>query len=142
MEEIRCIERDGIPVDIPNFHVAVRFTVIQVVGDNLGLNAILDYTESFTGNYVCQWHKASRDVLRVHSHEAALHTADPSKTGLKRDSILNSLSFFLVRVHVAPDIMHDVLEGVGPYEVKLVLNSLIEQKHLTLDKLHYRITNF
>lgn len=43
---------------------------------------------------------------------------------------------------MAPDIMHDILEGVGPLEVKLVLNSLIEQKHLTLDKLNYRITSF
>lgn len=38
--------------------------------------------------------------------------------------------------------MHDILEGVGPHELKLVLNSLIEQKHLTLDKLNYRITSF
>lgn len=32
--------------------------------------------------------------------------------------------------------MHDVLEGVGGYETKLVLNSLIEQK------LNNRLTNF
>lgn len=38
--------------------------------------------------------------------------------------------------------MHDILEGMGPYDVKLVLNSLIEQKHLTLDTLNYRITSF
>lgn len=40
--------------------------------------------------------------------------------------------------------MHDLLEGVGPYDhmTKLVLNSLIEEKHLSLEKLNYRITSF
>jgi len=71
-----------------------------------------------------------------------LRTADSSKTGLKRDSVLNNLSFYQVSDNVAVDIMQDVLEGVGPYELKLVLNSLIEQKHLTLEKLNYSITSF
>lgn len=63
-------------------------------------------------------------------------------TGLKRDSVVNSLSFYHVTNNVAPDIMHDILEGVGPYEVKLVLNALIDQKHLRPDKLNYRVTSF
>ena len=71
-----------------------------------------------------------------------MRTADSSKTGLKRDSVLNNLSFYQVSDNVAVDIMQDVLEGVGPYELKLVLNSLIEQKHLTLEKLNYSITSF
>lgn len=50
VEEIRCLERDGITVDTPNFQGVVKFTVVQVVGDNLGLNAMLGYTESFSGN--------------------------------------------------------------------------------------------
>lgn len=38
--------------------------------------------------------------------------------------------------NVAPDIMHDILEGVGSVEVKLILNSLIEEKHVSLDTLN------
>ena len=52
------------------------------------------------------------------------------------------MSFYHMSDNVAVDIMYDVLEGVGPYELKLVLNSLNEQKHLTLEKLNYRITSF
>ena len=52
------------------------------------------------------------------------------------------MSFYHMSDNVAVDIMYDVLEGVGPYELKLVLNSLIEQKHLTLEKLNYSITSF
>ncbi|KAL7386394.1 hypothetical protein ABVT39_007686 [Epinephelus coioides] len=78
----------------------------------------------------------------VSTHRADLQTNNPSKMGLKRDSILNSLSFYHVTDNIALDIMHDILEGVGPYQVKVVLNSLIEQKHISLDKLNYRITSF
>lgn len=63
---------------------------------------------------------------------------NPSMTGPKRDSALNSLTFYHITDDTAPDVMHDILEGVGPYEIKLVLNALIEHKHLTLDKLNYR----
>ncbi len=38
--------------------------------------------------------------------------------------------------------MYDILEGVGGYEIKLVLNSLIEQKVMTLEQLNYRLTSF
>lgn len=101
--------------------------------------------------WLCRVH---RDVLRVqteedlallrdaNTHRADLETDNPSKTGLKRDSVLNSLSFYHVTDNVAVDVMHDILEGVGAYEVKLVLTLLTEQKHMSLDKLNYRITSF
>lgn len=154
VDEIRCLESEGIFVNTPNYQGVVKFTVIQVVGDNLGLHTVLGYIESFSGNYVCRFCKADKRGVRYltledpallrdrNSYEADLRTADSSQTGLKRDSVLNNLSFYHVSDNVAVDIMHDVLEGVGPYEVKLVLNSLIEQKYLTLEKLNYRITSF
>lgn len=33
VEEIQCLERDGITVDTPSFQGVVKFTVVQVVGD-------------------------------------------------------------------------------------------------------------
>lgn len=43
---------------------------------------------------------------------------------------------------VSPDIMHDILEGVDPLEVKLVLSELIAEGHISLNTLNYRITSF
>ena len=154
VDELKTLERDGITVNTRNYQGVVKFSIVQVVGDNLGLNGILGYNESFSGNHVCRLCTVHRDVLRVQtqedskvlrdvdSHKADLETNDPSKTGLKRDSVLNSLSFYHVTDNKAVDIMHDILEGVGAYEVKLVLNSLIEQKLISPDKLNYRITSF
>ncbi|KAJ8333469.1 hypothetical protein SKAU_G00414770 [Synaphobranchus kaupii] len=38
--------------------------------------------------------------------------------------------------------MHNILEGVGGYETKLVLGSLITEKHITLDQVNNRLTSF
>lgn len=154
VEEIRDLERDGIFVNTPSYQGVVKFTVLQVVGDNLGLHSVLGYIESFSGNYVCRFCKADKGKVRSltledptllrdrNSYDSDLLTADSSQTGLKRHSVLNNLSFYHVSDNVAVDTMHDVLEGVGPYEVKLVLNSLIEQSYLTLERLNYRIRSF
>ncbi len=48
VDELKSLEKDGITVNTHNFQGVVKFTVFQVVGDNLGLNAILGYSESFT----------------------------------------------------------------------------------------------
>ncbi|KAK0132606.1 hypothetical protein N1851_032474 [Merluccius polli] len=154
VDEIQHLEQEGIVLNTDEYQGVVKFTVVQMLGDNLGLNAMLGYNESFSGNHVCRWCKVHRDIQRVqtvlepeltrtvNTHQTDLDLANPSLTGLKRDSVLNRLSFYHVTHNVAPDIMHDILEGVGPYEIKLVLNALIDQKVLSLDQLNYRLTSF
>ncbi len=107
-------------------------TIAQVTGDNLGLNSILGYVESFSGNYYCRLclvDKASaqtvysendpRVVLRTRltneEHYSYLRE-NPRETcyfGVKHNSILNSLSYYSVSDNFVLDIMHDILEGVA-----------------------------
>lgn len=154
VNEIQHLEQEGIVLNTDDYRGVVKFTVVQMLGDNLGLNAMLGYNESFSGNHVCRWCKVHRETQRVQTilepeltrtvitHQTDLNLANPSITGLKRDSVLNQLSFYHVTHNIAPDIMHDILEGVGPYEIKLVLNALIDQKVMSLDQLNYRLTSF
>lgn len=66
-----------------------------------------------------------------------------SMTGIKQDSCLNSLEYFHVTENVCVDIMHDVLEGVAPLEVKLLLRQYIyEEKLLSLEQLNDRMMSF
>lgn len=62
VEELKGLEKEGIFLEAGNFKGVVKFSVVQVLGDNLGINAILGYTESFSGNYVCRWSKVHREV--------------------------------------------------------------------------------
>ena len=55
--------------------------------------------------------------------------SDPQKLsvfGLKKDSTLNGLHFFHVCNNFSLDIMHDILEGVAQYELKLLFEYLSE----------------
>lgn len=154
VSDIKDLELEGIQVVTKHFKGTVKAGVAQVCGDNLGLNGILGYTESFSGKTVCRWCRVQREVLRgqtvedlsvmrnrVNYHSDLLQN-NPTETGIKRECSLNKLQFYHVTDNVTPDVMHDILEGVGGYETKLVLNSLIEQKVLTLDQLNNRLTSF
>lgn len=111
-------------------------------GDNLGLNALLRFTERFSSNNFCCICKAHKTTTRTQTKEDTILMrnetnynevvclANLSETGVKRDSILNSLSYFNVTHNKVVDVMHNLLEEVGPYELMLVLGSLIEDKHL------------
>ncbi|XP_049333157.1 uncharacterized protein LOC111195806 isoform X1 [Astyanax mexicanus] len=154
VNEIRSLEVNGLQIDTPCFQEVVKVGIAQICGDNLGLNAVLGYTESFNAKSVCRWCRVQKEILHVQTvedesllrnnlnYQADLCLNNPTETGLKRESALNRLEFYKVVDNVTPDIMHDILEGIGGYEVKLVLNSLIEQKLITLDQINYRLTSF
>lgn len=57
----------------------------------------------------------------LHDHFAVTY-------GIVRDSSLNQSKYFHITEGLVPDIMHDVLEGSLPYEVKEMLNHYIRQK--------------
>lgn len=154
VDDINDLGTNGVEVDTAHFKGTLKIWVAQICGDNLGLNSILGYTESFSGNSVCRWCRVKKPLMRTQTIEDPLllrnkdgHLSDlvqsnPTETGLKRQSILNDLKYFHVTENVPPDIMHDILEGVGAYEIKLVLSSLISHKVITLDQVNYRITSY
>lgn len=81
---------------------------------------------------MCQLCCIHRDVLKVQTIEDPSAMRDKTnyisdcllhnqfQTGIKRENSLNKLLFYHVTDNVAPDIMHDILEGVRGYEIKLV----------------------
>ena len=62
--------------------------------------------------------------------------------GVNRDSVLNTSQYFHVVDGLCPDIMHDVLEGALPYEVKLLLQYSIRVGFFTLQVLNSRLRSF
>lgn len=48
----------------------------------------------------------------------------------------SELEFFDVGDCWPPDIMHDLLEGIMPYVIKLTLSKLIQEHHFTLEILN------
>lgn len=62
--------------------------------------------------------------------------------GVKFDSYLNSSKYFHVVDGLAPDVMHDVLEGVAQYEVKELLKYLINKKIIPLSEFNKQLDEF
>ncbi|XP_026061788.1 uncharacterized protein LOC113045572 isoform X2 [Carassius auratus] len=114
-------------------------TISQITGDNLGLNSILGYVESFSAKHYCRLCLTdkvlaqevfseddprmilrNRNLNEEHYKYLADNPNENSCYGVKRNSILNTLTYFNVSDNFVLDIMHDILEGVAQYEVKLL----------------------
>lgn len=85
---------------------------------------------------------------QLHSHhlqnlDGPLASEESIISGVVRESILNTSKYFHVVDGLAPDIMHDLLEGVLHLVTSLLLKEyIINQKILSLDTLNRRIDSF
>ena len=61
--------------------------------------------------------------------------------GVKHSCILNSLQYFNTCENFSVDIMHDILEGVAQYEIKLLILHLIDN-YTTSKEIDRRIKSF
>lgn len=72
-----------------------------------------------------------------------LHDHFATTYGISRNSILNTSNYFHCADGLPPDCMHDILEGVAPYTIKLLLVTFIhERKYFTLEEFNDRICYF
>lgn len=158
MEEIKILERDGITV--PLYDEPVHGTIVQVTGDNLGLHCLFGFVESFSARYCCRFclvekedfqTEFTEDSPKIVMRTQALHTEHcqkmeenprlPYVMGVKKACILNSLQYFSTCENFSVDIMHDILEGVAQYEIKLILLHVID-RYPTLKDVDRRIRSF
>jgi hypothetical protein len=61
---------------------------------------------------------------------------------VKSDCCFNQLSFYHCVDGIAPDIMHDLFEGIIPYEFTALVRSLKKKKILNLDEINRCILSF
>jgi len=152
--ELQSLEANGIDL---NFEGTVkRFQVVVgvVTGDNLFLNGILGFVESFTASYPCRHCHLHRDefqttftenveaVRTVASYDADVDAENVKDTGIKQPCALNKLLYFHAAKNCVQDVMHDVFEGVIGYDLPLLCQWLVSHKYLTTDLLNSRIQNF
>ena len=62
--------------------------------------------------------------------------------GINRTSILEEVPGFSVTTGLPHDIMHDLYEGLIPYELKFLLQHCVEAKYFGIEKLNERITRY
>lgn len=145
---------------MPFLAMPLKGTVFQVTGDNLALYSLFGFVESFSANYCCRFCLTDKKELQsvfsedhpgltlrskeLHQEQCAAikqKPALPSTFGVKKTCLLNSLQLFHTSDNYAVDIMHDRLERVVYYELKLVFQYLIKN-YIPLISLSERIESF
>lgn len=149
------LETEGIHVKSNSKSIHIKFRLVLLQGDNLGIHSLLGFSESFNSNYPCRFCKVSKDHLQtlfyqddilmrtIENYESDVLLNDISKTGIKESCIFNSLKNFHVTKNFSVDLMHDLLEGVCHYDIILILNYLIrDKKYFSLDTINYMLQVF
>lgn len=159
MAELKKLESDeGVIINVnQSKSFKVRGSIAMVSADNLGANSLFGFVESFGANKPCRvctgtkhdfQRKFTEDDFQLRSEEEhnehvqalLINPQSCAESGVKRPCILNTSRYFHVTKNFCPDVMHDILEGVAPMEVKLVLKELILIEDLfTLEQLNFKI---
>lgn len=155
LDDIRLLESSGVQVEMQGQSYQLYGTICVFTADNLAIHSLCGYVESFSANKFCHLCMVDKSVAQSvyddddvekrtrENYQQHVTLMDPSSTGVKEDSCLNKLQYFHVTENVCVDIMHDILEGVAPLEVRLMLQHFIyEERLFTVELLNHRISSF
>lgn len=155
--ELMILENEGLVVD----DKIIKGGLINIAGDNLGLNGIFGYAECFVASYSCRHCECSREECQTQTVEmeqkmrtrenyeknveiaGKLQKVDLKKTkGIKKVGCFNNLKSFHVIDNVSVDLMHDFNEGVMNYALHDFFDLLVENRILTLGQIQSRVRDF
>ena len=128
--EICRLSTDGFDMDFPlTGKQTVKVNLCQVACDNLALNGVLGFIESFSGDYFCTLCYATRADSQQGVFEECFHLRTPHEydqdvaeltksqngavhvRGVKRACELNRIPGYHVTENFSNDVMHTLLEG-------------------------------
>lgn len=154
IEELNYLQNTGISIEEKFYKGTVKFKVVAITGDNLGLNSILGFTESFSANKCCRICNIDKRGLQtavfenssllrtMTSYRAQLQENDMPNTGIKESCCWLNLTGFDIFENVAVDPMHDILEGVARYVMTFVINHFHTNGLLHITILQQKLTSF
>ena len=143
IDDLNILETKGI--QLPFIDEPLFGSVVQVTGDNLALIGLLGFVESFSAAQCCRFCLTNKEeilsvftednpglILRskeLHIEHCNALSEDPSLPavyGVKKTCVFNTLQYFHSTDNFTVDIMHDLLEGIVQYELKLFFQYLIK----------------
>lgn len=154
VEILNSLFQEGITVSHTKIR-KIKFITCHILGDNLGMNSLFGFTESFVANYYCRICRSNKLEMGSQQTKNIEFMRNPvnyledvviqnvSITGVKEDSVWNNIINFHVTKNIYVDIMHDILEGVCHYDLSnIILNCIIDRKLFTLSDLNTFIRTF
>lgn len=162
IDDLKVLATEGVTINIHGFEKTFQGALLLCLGDNLGSNAMGGFKQSYSFSFrFCRscyitnseykTYSDSSDLElccnEKHEHECNLLTGPLydhySKTyGINKRSALMDIPFYSMFSGCLPhDIMHDVLEGIVPLELSLLLKyCILSENFLSLIHIKHRLT--
>ena len=156
IEELNFLSSSGINISVNGIQRNIKFQLTLILGDNLGLNSILGFVESFKASHFCRICKISnaKSMYQIFEDETLLrnylnyevYSSDCKKwqdTGIKEPCAFNQVDNYHVTRNICVDLMHDLCEGICMYIMREILYTYVFlKKYFTVQDLNDRIKNF
>lgn len=154
VEEMNFLRREGVQVTLTSTQtVTVKFLTGCLLGDNLGLNQICGFVESFSSLHCCRvctdsyrapnFIENPATLRNAQNYEEALSQTSHRETGVKERCVWLGIEGFDLFSNINPDQMHDMLEGTISYCFFVIINGLIKHVPLfSLANLNARLREF
>jgi hypothetical protein len=154
IKEVKALETTGLLI---NANKTIFGTLGSIVHDNLAANSLLGFVESFSATYCCRFCTMSKEKAKISFQEdtALLRTKEQYiaqtkedcsnvkiSKGIKRLNSFCQLKYFDFIDNCTVDPMHDILEGVGPFILKLLIKELMFVYKLSLETINDKIQSF
>lgn len=148
IKELNHLDSQGITV-VHSILERIKFRVVLILGDNLGLNGILGFVECFSANYHCRFcknikhvmHKQVKENISVlrneFNYKQDVLANNISATGVKEECVFNDLNGFEVTKNFSVDSLHDWLEGGLHVDLCNIISGLIKKGYFTLQELNH-----
>ncbi len=158
ISDLKKLFYDGIKVVIEGVEVRLYGALATISADNLSAHALAGFRRAFNSGRFCRYCmlqyenkekllQESSLVLRtetMHTYHLQGVTAGISAStyGVDKRCPFLDLPYFRLIESFPPDLMHDLLEGIVPLTLKLVLAALHREGIVTLAQVNSEISNF
>lgn len=156
--DLKILETIGVPIE--GLETNVIGIVVCITGDNLGSHYLGGFSENFSKTKCfCRYCQINKDdfennvllkgeIRNIQNYNENVIEFQNSNDftlskGVRCSSIFNELSFFnVVLPGLPPCSAHDIFEGVGAYDVPLILNYFIKKKTFTAAYLNLKTATY
>ena len=163
VHDLNILATKGIEVNIDGMHRSFKGALLAVLADNLASNDLGGFKKSFSFCFrCCRSCLVTQDTLSAHFYSEAYEERNDnrhskhlkelesdtsghySKTyGINQRSVLLDVNYFSMFENGLPhDLMHDLLEGLVPLEIKHLLLYYISTHAFNLQEFNERLLNF
>jgi len=160
IKDLTTLQEQGITVFINGLDATIYAGLATISSDNLSAHALAGFSQCFSSGRICRFCLILHDdmSLRHHENECQLRTGPVHQYhiqaldrnasislatyGVAKHCPFEALEYFSVTEAFPPDIMHDVLEGVIPLLLKLILKSFVTAKYFTVSHFNDLLENF